>query len=258
MCLPAPSDIGSYFSNNFRYLFCLNLAWVEQLHGTIRSTLALCPTQYLDNYAAIYFKAWRAATGAYLDRIEQWVAPARFSVPGRVVLACVFVYADCTLETVEGGSRNSRSVGIFCARCCVQDLMDRAVHARRTGSGGGLARRLARVLNAFHGKKMERGVDEMLTRLYKPILWRALRANNPLVRANSATLLCSAFPLADPNANRADQDELNQKQFDAIAELLADDFPVVRLVGVEGVCRIVGVYVSHSLLAHHPRALLCH
>lgn len=125
--------------------------------------------------------------------------------------------------------------------------MDRTVHAQRSGTGGGLAKRLSRVLDAFHTKKLERGVDEMLVRLYKPIIWRGLRAGNPLVRANAATLLCSAFPLTDPGATRAEQDELMQKQFDTLGELLADEYPVVRLVGVEGVCRTLGVYVSFQL-----------
>lgn len=48
----------------------------------------------------------------------------------------------------------------------------------------------------------------------------------------------------DPTSTRADTDELTQRQFDALASLLADDYPVVRLVGVEGVCRVAGVYVD--------------
>ena len=43
-------------------------------------------------------------------------------------------------------------------RTCLQDLMDRAVHAQR-GSAGGLASRLLRVLDGFHTKKRERGVE---------------------------------------------------------------------------------------------------
>lgn len=50
----------------------------------------------------------------------------------------------------------------------------------------------------FHLTKPQRrarGVDEMLARLYEPILWRSLHAANPSVRFNAAAVLMDAFPL---------------------------------------------------------------
>ena len=41
-------------------------------------------------------------------------------------------------------------------------------------TGGEHFRLLLQVMNAFHRQKKQRGVDEMLLRLYNPILWRAL------------------------------------------------------------------------------------
>jgi len=64
---------------------------------------------------------------------------------------------------------------------CIQDLMNHAVHASVSPLYGGMtmAARLRRILNVFHGNKTQPGVDEMLFRLYEPILWRALKVAHP-------------------------------------------------------------------------------
>lgn len=60
-------------------------------------------------------------------------------------------------------------------------------------------------------------MDEMLFRLYSPILWRSLRAANADVRANATAVLLDAFPLQDPEAQRAkDKHASHQRQFDIL------------------------------------------
>lgn len=49
---------------------------------------------------------------------------------------------------------------------------------------------------------------------------------------------------------RAEADDLMQKQFDAIADLLTDDYPIVRLAAVEG---CVGVTVPTLSLLYFTR-----
>ena len=63
---------------------------------------------------------------------------------------------------------------------------------------------------------MQKGVSEMLLRLYSPFLWRSLKVANPDVRANACTLFLDAFPLQDPDSNREETDKMLQKQFDAM------------------------------------------
>lgn len=63
------------------------------------------------------------------------------------------------------------------------------------------------VIQGFTDKKRERNVDETLTRLYQPILWRALKVANPVVRANAAALLSDAFPLQSDELTRAEADQ---------------------------------------------------
>ena len=88
------------------------------------------------------------------------------------------------------------------------------------------------MLDGFHSQKKERGVDDMLVRLYQPILWRAMKVANPIVRGNAAALLVAAFPLQSSEFSRADSDILMQQQFDALEALLVDDCPLVRATGM--------------------------
>ena len=97
-----------------------------------------------------------------------------------------------------------------------QDLMHRAVHAQPTGAFITMAGRLRKVLGGLHAKKAEAGVDEMLCRLYEPVLWRAMRVANPVVRRNAAALFSDVFPLQNVEDEERTIDEQMQRQFEAI------------------------------------------
>ncbi|XP_073235471.1 condensin-2 complex subunit G2-like [Porites lutea] len=124
---------------------------------------------------------------------------------------------------------------------CFQDLMYSAVHAQRSGTQS-MASRLRKVLEYFHQQKKQRGVDEALLRLYQPIIWRAFKVANPMVRANATALLTDTFPLQNPDAGNEEIDALLQKQFDILKDLLEDPCPTVRATAIHGVCRITGVF----------------
>ena len=121
---------------------------------------------------------------------------------------------------------------------CIQDLMSAAVLA----SNMTLFNALRKVLAGLHSQKKARGVDEMLLRLYQPILWRSLSAANPHVRRNAAMLLIDAFPLHDPDSSLEAMDDVLQKQFNCLKKLLEDPAVAVRCVGVSGICRVLCVY----------------
>uniref|UniRef100_A0A669P2F4 Non-SMC condensin II complex subunit G2 n=1 Tax=Phasianus colchicus TaxID=9054 RepID=A0A669P2F4_PHACC len=99
------------------------------------------------------------------------------------------------------------------------------------------------MLSYFHKQsKVRQGVEEMLHRLYKPILWRALKARNSEVRSNAAFLFIDAFPIRDPSFNTEEMDAEIQKQFEELFSLLEDPHPVVRSTGILGVSQITSKY----------------
>ncbi|XP_052803388.1 condensin-2 complex subunit G2-like [Mya arenaria] len=119
-------------------------------------------------------------------------------------------------------------------RTCIQDIMHHAVHAQLK-----LFPPLKRFLGYIHGQKKQKGMDEMLCRLYGPIMWRSLRVANSQVRSNTASLFFDVFPLQGTDAGIQEADAFLQKQFDMLQELLEDPYPHVRSLSVLGVFRIM-------------------
>ncbi|XP_021243904.1 condensin-2 complex subunit G2 isoform X2 [Numida meleagris] len=123
---------------------------------------------------------------------------------------------------------------------CIQDFMHHGIHLPRSSS---VYSKVREMLSYFHKQsKVRQGVEEMLYRLYKPILWRALKARNSEVRSNAAFLFIDAFPIRDPSFSTEEMDIEIQKQFEELFSLLEDPHPVVRSTGVLGVCQITSKY----------------
>ncbi|XP_035375736.1 condensin-2 complex subunit G2 isoform X2 [Electrophorus electricus] len=120
---------------------------------------------------------------------------------------------------------------------CIQDLMQHTLLLPRTSP---VHPKVRQVLTYFHQQKYRQGMDEMLHRLYKPILWKALKAVNPEVRANATLLFTEAFPVHDPALGSERVDELVQKQLDMLFALLEDARPMVRSTAVLGACSVLG------------------
>ncbi|EOD05699.1 putative condensin, partial [Emiliania huxleyi CCMP1516] len=129
------------------YLFGLHPPFIAELHRAIKAQIPVCRKSLRDLYGEIYFRAWRAASGA-------------------------------SSSSTSGGARGGSSVCAYLERLeegCLQDLMFHAVHA----ASANMATALRQVLAYTHAQKRQRGVDSMLLRLYEPILWRALKVANP-------------------------------------------------------------------------------
>ncbi|KFP23537.1 Condensin-2 complex subunit G2, partial [Colius striatus] len=123
---------------------------------------------------------------------------------------------------------------------CLQDFMHHGIHLPRRSS---VHSKVREMLCYFHKQsKVRQGVEEMLYRLYQPILWRALKARNSEVRSNAAFLFVDAFPLRDPNFNAEEMDNEIQKQFEELFSLLEDPHPLVRSTGILGVTQITSKY----------------
>eukprot|EP01117_Protostelium_nocturnum_P013458 TRINITY_DN5020_c0_g1_i1.p1 TRINITY_DN5020_c0_g1~~TRINITY_DN5020_c0_g1_i1.p1 ORF type:complete len:1201 (+),score=436.93 TRINITY_DN5020_c0_g1_i1:35-3637(+) len=121
---------------------------------------------------------------------------------------------------------------------CIQDLMSSAINV----SDSTLSESIRNLLSVFHAQKNTNGVDEVLFRLYSPILWRSLKVANAQVRRNAACILVDAFPLQNPESSAAEIDEWMQKQFTLLQELLFDDSDKVRASSIHGICRIMSVW----------------
>ncbi|KAJ7322173.1 hypothetical protein JRQ81_018460 [Phrynocephalus forsythii] len=140
---------------------------------------------------------------------------------------------------------------------CIQDFMHHAIHLPRNSP---LHPKVRELLSYFHKQnKCRQGVEEVLFRLYQPILWRALKATNSEVRSNAALLFVDAFPILGPSFNREDTDNEIQRQFDELFSLLEDPQPLVRSTGVLGVSKIAFKFwemIPATVLADLLRTLI--
>ncbi|NXP11577.1 CNDG2 protein, partial [Thinocorus orbignyianus] len=123
---------------------------------------------------------------------------------------------------------------------CIQDFMHHGIHLPKSSP---VHAKVREMVSYFHKQsKVRQGVEEMLYRLYRPILWRALKARNSEVRSNAAFLFVDAFPIRDPSFNAEEMDNEIQKQFEELFNLLEDPHPVVRSTGILGVTQITSRY----------------
>ncbi|NWI19467.1 CNDG2 protein, partial [Crypturellus soui] len=123
---------------------------------------------------------------------------------------------------------------------CIQDFMHHGIHLPRNSP---VHSKVREMLSYFHKQsKVRQGVEEMLYRLYQPVLWRALKARNSEVRSNAAFLFVDAFPVRDPHFNTEEMDNEIQRQFEELFNLLEDPHPLVRSTGILGVSQISSKY----------------
>ncbi|XP_050384495.1 uncharacterized protein LOC126801086 isoform X2 [Argentina anserina] len=120
----------------------------------------------------------------------------------------------------------------------VQVLIEGAVHA---GSSA-FAASVRRVLGGFINQRTTAGVEKLLFQLSEPVVFRSLQVANSHVRHNALHLLLDLFPLEDPDSTKEVKDSLLDKQFFLLMKLLVDDCPEVRVVAVEGSCRILHLF----------------
>ncbi|EKX42521.1 hypothetical protein GUITHDRAFT_141192 [Guillardia theta CCMP2712] len=121
---------------------------------------------------------------------------------------------------------------------CVQDLAKHCIHA----SSPSLSNAIRQVLSVFHKNKKYKAVDEMLSRIYEPILWRSLKVANPIVRKQAAQLFAEVFPVQNPDAPNAEFEMALNQQINVLDTLIRDEVPQVREVGIQCVCRIISIY----------------
>ncbi|KAL7231670.1 hypothetical protein ACSBR2_009829 [Camellia fascicularis] len=144
-------------------------------------------------------------------------------------------YADIVFrawKVVEGPLRNEIENGFL------QGLIEGAIYA----SSASFAASIRKVLGGFINQRTTDGVEKLLFRLAEPVIFRSLQVANSNVRQNALHLLLDMFPLEDPDCTKEVKDTLLDKQFFLLERLLMDECPDVRVVAVEGSCRILHLF----------------
>lgn len=101
---------------------------------------------------------------------------------------------------------------------------------------------LRRLIKSFHDAQRFPWQEDMLTRIFDPIIWRSLRCANAMVRVQATALFLDVFPLQKSTSNPEEADAIIQKQFDQLSNLLKDADQRVRGVATQGICHILKEY----------------
>mmetsp|Transcript_91241 Transcript_91241/g.221553 ORF Transcript_91241/g.221553 Transcript_91241/m.221553 type:complete len:1257 (-) Transcript_91241:468-4238(-) len=121
---------------------------------------------------------------------------------------------------------------------CVQEWAGLAIRSARKSADKARA-----MLEDFHRHRhADEHVNELLCRLYGPLLWRCLKVANWQVRENAARLLQYTFALFPKELNVADREQELNRQLRLLREALEDPSEPVRRVGCSAVCIILKTY----------------
>ena len=130
--------------------------------------------------------------------------------------------------------RDSKAGCRILLETAIQKFMTSAVLA-----APGRAKRARTLLGDFHTMRSEAGVDELLCRLYQPILWRHLKVANWRIRSNSVMLLSAAFPLILPESSTMEFEAQISRQLHAFYEALSDPSDHVRVSAILAVSHLL-------------------
>ena len=135
----------------------------------------------------------------------------------------------------------------------LEDLIGQFAVAMLHAKNPNLNKNLLVFMEPFHEQQKTPAIEDMLYRVYGPILWRSLSARNSLVREYATNVLGRVFPLQDSSHCRAEQ--AFQQACKALTERLNDEYANVRMAAAEAVGMILTEFwtalpspTTHSLL----------
>ncbi|KAH7648497.1 hypothetical protein FG379_002947, partial [Cryptosporidium bovis] len=105
-----------------------------------------------------------------------------------------------------------------------------------------IAVRVRFLLHYFHDNRDQAEVNNLLVRLYDPIIWRYLSVANWKVRLNSTALFAILFPLIDSSLGQREYKMELDRQYQIFQNLLTDNSSEVRAAAVQSVCRVLTLY----------------
>jgi hypothetical protein len=235
-------------------LFQLHESMVSDIHSAIRAQIPSAKKALLQAYGDIYFRAWKLA-------FENAPQPddEDASVDGSQDDRSTKEEDEDNDDDENHNPTNPKNILRSIEEHILQDLMYRVLHSAQPCT----AKALRTVLAVFHTSKRSPDVEHLLYRLYGPIVWRALKAANPLIKVNAAAILADTFPLRDPTAlvSRLTQvsgvpsEDIIEKTAAALLSLLQDAHPNVRVAGADATARILAAFWD-AIPPEHIRSLL--
>lgn len=223
------------------FLLSNDVILIQKIHVAIRvqipNNLRLI---ILKAYGDIYYDAWKATNRDNDDDGSQQNIDAEDD-------------DDNDSSSEEESSRSS--IRSKFESIVLQDYMSAVIYAANPS----IVKSLTTLLESFYSNKKNNDVENMLYRMYNPIIWRSLKATNAIVRMNATNVFTELFPLVqhptplltkeDNNKKKADQTQLKSSMMlledaiiqgcHAIQEIMLDKDHRVRSCGAQSMAKIL-------------------
>lgn len=147
--------------------------------------------------------------------------------------ATLKAYSAALLKAWKGSQSGTR----IQIEHCIQEWILLAIRTARKSADKARA-----LLEELHRHHHEEGINDLLCRLYGPLLWRSLKVANVQVRENAAKLMQYTFPLLPNELGVQEKEQELAKQLRLLREALEDPGECVRRVAVSAVCVILKNY----------------
>ncbi|KAL7577864.1 hypothetical protein ACA910_010608 [Epithemia clementina (nom. ined.)] len=203
------------------YLFQADVSLIPSLHQAMRAQIpdsASTVSQkrkssvVLQAYAEIYYRAWIEAP--HLEELDATNDD------------------DQEAEDLEQKLTIRDEIELH----VLSDLVYSMLHAVQLS----MFEALLLVLQQFHDNKRQPEVEDLLHRLYAPILWRSLAAANAHVRVRATRVLAEVFPL--DQSSHAQTAKHMEKACAALRDLLQDADAQVRVAASTSVAKVLAQY----------------
>jgi Condensin II non structural maintenance of chromosomes subunit len=184
--------------NLLSYLMSTDAILIQKIHNAIRAQLPNnLRSTILKSYGDIYYGAWQMTVRQGNDNSSYDDGD------------------DSSSVNVDIDMRSKFELIVL------QDYMYAVIHVANTS----IVKSLTILLESFYSNKKNQEVENMLYRMYNPIIWRSLKATNAIVRMNAVNVFAEVFPLVQHDIPVIDEDhkkELDQTQHRSFIMLLED------------------------------------
>lgn len=166
------------------------------------------------------------------------IEPLHMTIKSALV-ACNIPHAEIFADIYFRTWRSSDGLFRIKIENCLQNFIHLTIHSANTV----LLRNSKIILKQFiDNKASNRDIEEMLERLYSPILWKSMEVANPIVRENALFQFALVFPLIRSDSRQREVDNHIQEQLNLLIDCLSDTHTNVRKQAVLSSGRILSLY----------------
>ncbi|CAD2111205.1 condensin-2 complex subunit G2, putative [Plasmodium vinckei] len=211
--------------------FCKYIKW-ETPEKTIDSFCLLC--SYSLNLPKFYENADGKLFLSYVWLLHESIASHLFSkmVHNTVLLSYEAINHYC--EIIYMAWKNSSGEMQFVVENQIEYLVQFSIKCPIK-----IASRFRYLLNIFHTNKGDKNVNNLIFKIYDPVIWRNLMSANWKIRFNTVCIFQLIFPVVDPCIKNINYLQEMEKAYNALFDMCEDENSCVLQAIAKCICYVI-------------------